>query len=197
LEPVVLLLDEPLGALDLRLRVQMQEALKDIQRDSLTTFVYVTHDQTEALAMSDRIAIMNDGVVLQVGSPSEIYEQPASRFVAQFVGDTNLIEGRVDSLGTFRGQNLEFRVQGDGDVVSIRPQYVAMGHDLDRGRLQVFTGRVEETVYLGSVRRYRVRLTPQLLLLCEVANSGSHPAPSVGEEVQVGWEPARAVVLTN
>ncbi|HLN13345.1 MAG TPA: ATP-binding cassette domain-containing protein, partial [bacterium] len=101
-EPAVLLLDEPLGALDLRLRVQMQLELKEIQHRVGTTFVYVTHDQTEALTMSNRIAVMRDGMVEQIGSGRDVYERPRTRFVAAFLGDSNLLEGEVDARDAAR-----------------------------------------------------------------------------------------------
>ena len=99
-EPTVLLLDEPLGALDLKLRKEMQIELKHIQQQVGITFVYVTHDQEEALTMSDRIAVMNEGVIQQVGDPVTIYERPATRFVADFIGETNFIKGDCASVGT-------------------------------------------------------------------------------------------------
>ncbi|MCK5093576.1 MAG: ABC transporter ATP-binding protein [Spirochaetes bacterium] len=103
-EPAALLLDEPLGALDFKLRVAMQKVLKDIQRNVGITFVYVTHDQTEAMTMSDRIAVMKDGLVHQIGSPDEIYNDPASAFVASFIGDMNFLNGRVLSIGEKEGK---------------------------------------------------------------------------------------------
>jgi spermidine/putrescine transport system ATP-binding protein len=97
--PKVLLLDEPLGALDLKLRKEMQIELKRLQQEVGITFIYVTHDQEEALTMSDRIAVMNQGKLLQVGSPTEIYERPSSRFVADFIGEANFIDGQVTEIG--------------------------------------------------------------------------------------------------
>jgi spermidine/putrescine transport system ATP-binding protein len=163
--PRVLLLDEPLGALDLKLRQQLQVELKRIQAEVGITFVYVTHDQDEALTMSDRIAVMDGGKVLQVGTPYDVYEEPDSRFVAGFVGVSNLLELPVDSA---RDGVLELRlgegdkVSADGDaqpgssaVVTIRPERISF--DGTEGECRA-RGVVRETLYAGPTSRFVVTL---------------------------------------
>ena len=158
-KPKVLLLDEPLGALDLKLRKQMQLELKRLQRKLNITFIYVTHDQEEALTMSDRIAVMSDGILQQVGTPKEIYEHPATRFVASFIGETNLFDGAIsESHGDLLTIALECgmvqaRASGFGDremvALSIRPERVMYSTEPVEG----FTIKavVREQIYAGSV----------------------------------------------
>ena len=139
--PSVLLLDEPLGALDLKLRRQMQVELKEIQREVGITFVYVTHDQEEALSMSDRIAVMSDGRIAQCGPPEEVYEQPNEEFVAGFIGISNLLEGVVEEAAQVRigtGEKIAAPVPGEccrGDTVqlSIRPEKIAVDDEVEEG----------------------------------------------------------------
>jgi putative spermidine/putrescine transport system ATP-binding protein len=147
--PRVLLLDEPLGALDLKLREQMQVELKQIQREVGITFVFVTHDQEEALTMSDRIAVFNLGRVEQVGSPAEVYERPATEFVAGFVGTSNLLRGEAARS-----------VLGHDGVFSVRPEKIHLAEaDASVGEGEdSATGTVREVVYVGSGTRYVVDL---------------------------------------
>ncbi|MFJ9538558.1 ABC transporter ATP-binding protein [Streptomyces sp. NPDC101225] len=148
--PRVLLLDEPLGALDLKLREQMQVELKQIQREVGITFVFVTHDQQEALTMSDRIAVFDLGRIQQVGTPAEIYERPATPFVASFVGTSNLIDGEAAQ-----------RVVGDVGTYSIRPEKIRVlkeSAESDRPDHASATGTVTEVVYLGDSTRFLVDL---------------------------------------
>jgi putative spermidine/putrescine transport system ATP-binding protein len=176
--PRVLLLDEPLGALDLKLREQMQSELKTIQGEVGITFVYVTHDQDEALTMSDRIAVFNQGRIEQVSSPVELYERPASEFVAGFVGVSNLLER-------------------DGERFTIRPEKIQL---LDPGAtvdgLRTERGRIVAIAYTGMVTRYTVALEAggELQLVRQNAEGTSDDAPSEqGMEVLVGWRPEYAV----
>jgi putative spermidine/putrescine transport system ATP-binding protein len=148
--PRVLLLDEPLGALDLKLREQMQVELKEIQREVGITFVFVTHDQQEALTMSDRIAVFDQGRIQQVGTPAEIYERPATPFVASFVGTSNLIDGEAAQ-----------RVVGELGIYSIRPEKIRVlkeSAETDRPEHTTATGTVAEVVYLGDSTRFLVDL---------------------------------------
>jgi spermidine/putrescine transport system ATP-binding protein len=193
--PVVLLLDEPLSSLDLRLRVQMQEALKRIQTDSSTTFVYVTHDQTEALAMSDRVAIMNAGRLEQVGPPDEVYSRPRTRFTATFVGDTNVFNGTTGGNGRFQSDGLELFAPGTGSALSIRPERVAVGDSLkpEAGR-NVFDAVVEDLIFKGAVVRYRLRLPNGRELIADRPND-TVGSIATGDRVQVGWDAASAVML--
>jgi putative spermidine/putrescine transport system ATP-binding protein len=178
--PRVLLLDEPLGALDLKLREQMQSELKAIQGDVGITFVYVTHDQDEALTMSNRIAVFNEGRIEQVSSPVELYEQPETEFVAGFVGVSNLIER-------------------DGSRFTIRPEKIQL---LDTATapngLRTERGRIAEVAYAGMVTRYTVALEAggELQLVRQNVEGASSEAPSEqGREVLVGWRPEHTVAV--
>lgn len=163
--PKALLLDEPLGALDLKLRKAMQFELKQLNRETGATFIYVTHDQEEALTMSDRIAVMNEGRVLQIGTPTEVYEQPADRFVADFIGQSNLIPGTlVERDGAFcsvrigSGAALTARFGGEpavGDdvVISIRPERVQVLDSDGESAVNRVQVHVRELVYLGNRRQ--------------------------------------------
>ncbi len=161
LEPPLLLLDEPLSNLDAKLREEMRFELKRLQRDLGITGVYVTHDQVEALAMSNRIAVMRDGKIEQVGRPRDVYERPASRFVADFIGTTNFIEGvvelRENGVYTIRTPDGELRVRSDLDLgtgspvtVSTRPEHVGLTTGANGGAPNRWRGRVEARAFLGE-----------------------------------------------
>ncbi|HET7121326.1 MAG TPA: ABC transporter ATP-binding protein [Solirubrobacterales bacterium] len=178
--PKVLLLDEPLGALDLKLREQMQTELKTIQSEVGITFVYVTHDQDEALTMSDRIAVFNDGRIEQVSPPLELYEHPANEFVAGFVGVSNVIER-------------------EGERVTIRPEKIEL---LEPGAgaegLHTEEGRIVDIAYAGMITRFTVELdaggTLQLVRQ-NVESASSGALPRRGNEVLVGWKPEHAAAV--
>jgi putative spermidine/putrescine transport system ATP-binding protein len=178
--PKVLLLDEPLGALDLKLREQMQVELKTIQSEVGITFVYVTHDQDEALTMSNRIAVFNEGRIEQVSQPRELYERPVNEFVAGFVGVSNVIER-------------------DGERLTIRPEKIQL---LDAASpadgLKTERGRVTEVAYAGMVTRYTVALdaggTLQLVRQ-NVEGASTGAGPEKGNEVLVGWRPEHAAAV--
>ncbi len=178
--PRVLLLDEPLGALDLKLREQMQGELKSIQGEVGITFVYVTHDQDEALTMSDRIAVFNEGRIEQVSAPVELYEQPATEFVAGFVGVSNLLER-------------------DGSRFTIRPEKIQLlGASTPPNGLRTERGRIAEIAYAGMLTRYTVRLDRggELQLVRQNVEDASIDASSEqGREVLVGWRPEHAVAV--
>jgi spermidine/putrescine transport system ATP-binding protein len=193
--PAVLLLDEPLSALDLRLRVQMQELLQRVQAESGTTFVYVTHDQTEALAMSHRVAIMNRGRIEQLGPPEEIYGRPRTRFVATFVGDINIFDGTSDGNGCLLSDGLRLAVPGRGVATLVRPERVVVAPQLERRPgWNVLDAVVESTVFHGANVRYRLRLADGRIVVSERPNDGSSPI-GVGESVQLGWDAKSAVML--
>jgi putative spermidine/putrescine transport system ATP-binding protein len=147
--PKVLLLDEPLGALDLKLRQQMQVELKSIQKRVGITFIFVTHDQEEALTMSDRIAVFNEGKIEQVGTPAEVYERPASPFVAGFVGTSNLISGEVAK-----------RITGSEQMFSVRPEKIRLDSTNGKVDKDMYTieGVIRDVVYLGLFTRYLVEI---------------------------------------
>ena len=183
--PKVLLLDEPLGALDKKLREETQFELMDIQMELGMTFLIVTHDQEEAMTVSDRIAVMNHGVIAQIGTASEIYEQPASRYVADFVGDINLIDGKVtaveDGVATLSCEGVDATVVaeagpggiavGAGASFAIRPEKVQISLEPPpAGTPNVLTGEVWDIGYLGDISVYRVRLSGGSIVKATVAN---------------------------
>jgi spermidine/putrescine transport system ATP-binding protein len=195
--PFVLLLDEPLGALDLKLRRRLQLELKRIQAEVGITFVYVTHDQEEALTMSDRIAVMHAGMVEQLGTPEELYERPASRFVADFIGTTNLLHGVMEADGAVRlssGElvHLEGNGLGAGDRVelSVRPEAITL---VPADAIGALRGAVEQAAYLGATVSYQIRTTGGLALSVLAPKTGVRLP--VGSEVAVAWAPTEALVL--
>ncbi len=184
--PKVLLLDEPLGALDLKLRRTMQLQLKQIQRDVGITFVFVTHDQEEALTMSDRVAVFNEGRIEQVATPATLYENPASRFVAGFVGTSNLLEGES-----------AVSVLGRRGVFSIRPEKIHLDDEIVATDSST-RGRVRDIVYLGSVNHYLVELDagPTLTVLRQNLRGTTDQAMGMrGREVTVGWAAEHVIEL--
>ena len=163
--PAVLLLDEPLGALDLQLRKQMQLELKHIQREVGITFVYVTHDQEEALTMSDSIAVMNQGELQQIGNAEDVYERPANSFVAEFIGISNLLDATAERDGVRLPSGVLLRANVPSDVapgsqvrLSIRPEKLSLGAAAD-GRVGV-EGTIVESVYMGTVTHYVIEIAP-------------------------------------
>ena len=205
--PTVLLLDEPLGALDLKIRRQLQLELKRIQKQVGTTFVFVTHDQEEALTMSDRIAVMDRGNVEQLGTPSEIYNRPRTPFVARFIGDTNLFAGRVaavegdqvmvdvDALATtLRVPALAgaFTV-GDPVSVTVRPENVKVS-ELGAGQALGLAGRLEEVTYAGAHLRCRLRVNAIEILANLPAGPSREQAVEPGALLPIGWNPGDCVI---
>ncbi len=180
--PRVLLLDEPLGALDLKLREQMQVELKGIQGDVRITFIYVTHDQDEALTMSDRIAVFNEGRVEQVGRPADIYEQPANDFVTGFVGASNLIER-------------------EGTRITVRPEKIRLLEGQQDGSgLHTERGVVRDVAYAGMVTRYLIELEAggELQVVRQnLETSSSEALEQRGRQVTVGWRPEHSVAVTE
>jgi spermidine/putrescine transport system ATP-binding protein len=201
--PEVLLLDEPLGALDLKLRKQLQVELKRIQREVGITFVYVTHDQEEALTMSDRIAIMNQGVIEQVADPETVYERPATTFVAGFIGVSNLMPGQVVST---EGEGAEMRLDsgaivrtashggasiGDRVHAVVRPEKLILesGGATDNGRPSV-EGQVESSLYLGTATQMVVRLAGDTRMTVLVPNADAEARrdlPAPGDAARLTW----------
>jgi len=193
-EPSVLLLDEPLGALDLRLRQKMQAELKAIQRRLRTTFVYVTHDQGEAFAMSDRIGIMNHGRLEQVDTPKAIYRRPATEFVADFVGETNLVRGRVarveGGVALVEGLGLSFSVPaetaaaGSAVMLSIRPEHVRLA----RAPVGVAGGvTVRGVTFQGSFVQYTLETPSGEALTCRVLDGDPNDNLESGEQAVVSF----------
>jgi spermidine/putrescine transport system ATP-binding protein len=209
-QPAALLLDEPLGALDVKLRKQMQLELKRIQAELGTTFVYVTHDQEEALAMSDRIAVMNGGQVEQIGGPREIYEHPKTAFVADFIGSLNALELTVDELvGGYAVMRLGDRERvvvpvgartraGDSFRIAVRPERVQIGpaasalHD----RVSRLEGTFAEIVYLGMYTQFHVGTRAGRVISNRLADELLSPI-EVGNRVALSWEPEHTSVLAG
>ncbi|MFJ8074228.1 ABC transporter ATP-binding protein [Streptomyces sp. NPDC096176] len=201
--PQVLLLDEPLAALDLRLRRQMQVELKQIQREVGITFVFVTHDQDEALTMSDRMAVMNEGRVQQCGTPEDVYERPANSFVASFMGTSNLVPGtyRAGAVVMDEGPALPVGpregIAEDSRVnLAIRPEKIWLS-DLGPGMARV-NGVVRETVYSGPTTTYLIELAPGVAVSVLEQNtdrSRMEDRWSGGEHVEIGWLPEHCLVL--
>jgi spermidine/putrescine transport system ATP-binding protein len=202
--PQVLLLDEPLGALDLKLRRSLQLELKRIQIEVGITFVYVTHDQEEALTMSDRIAVMHQGKVEQIGLPEELYERPATRFVADFMGTTNLLKGSVESIdGTVatvrldggdacRTALVDGLAAGDAVEISVRPEAIVIGSPGNAGAGAI-EGRIEQSAYLGASVQYQVRSQGGALLSVITPKSGRRFV--AGDDVEVQWSADDALVV--
>ncbi|MGW7486061.1 ABC transporter ATP-binding protein [Streptomyces sp. NPDC054786] len=201
--PQVLLLDEPLAALDLKLRRRMQVELKQIQREVGITFVFVTHDQDEALTMSDRVAVMNEGHVEQCGTPEDVYERPASRFVASFMGTSNLVPGtyRDGQVVLYCGPALPVGnrsgvADGSSVSLSIRPEKIWLS-DFEPGMAMV-QGVVRETVYSGPTTTYLIELAPGVTVSVLEQNtdrSRMEDRWSGGESVEIGWQPEHCLVL--
>ncbi|WP_428119663.1 ABC transporter ATP-binding protein [Candidatus Poriferisodalis sp.] len=207
--PKVLLLDEPLGALDLKLRQEMQVELKILQREVGITFVFVTHDQEEALAMSDRVGVMSQGRLLQVGTPAEVYEHPASRFVADFIGRTNLLEGVVESPSTVRlhagavvaaQSNL---AAGTPATLSVRPEQVRL-HRLGEAPAGApcLDGVILDVTYLGHAFVYTVSIgaaagTSNDATTVTARVETGEAAQAAGEPVSVSWAPATTTVVAD
>ena len=196
----MLLLDEPLGALDARLRRQLQVELKALQEEVGITFVYVTHDQEEALTMSDRMAVMNRGRVEQLGSPREVYEAPATAFVADFLGVSNLMQAVARGDGRVAVGDVELRcAAGDctatGDVrITIRPERVRIEQATSEGENRI-PATIERFVYLGSTTQVFVRLANGESLQSLVANAGDVEELDVGSAVRVALPPDALRVL--
>jgi len=197
-EPALVLLDEPLGALDKNLREQMQYELKHIHASLGVTMVYVTHDQTEALTMSDRIAVFDDGIIQQLDAPSTLYEQPGNAFVAQFIGENNKLMGRVEDVAGDRCrvrtdggdlvEAMSIRVEGPGSrtLMSLRPERVSINPD--PGRMpNIFEAEVMELIYLGDHIRSRMTVCGHDDFIVKVPNWAGHVHLRPGERLTVGW----------
>jgi len=210
IEPRVLLCDEPLGALDKKLRQQMQFELKQLQKTLGLTLVFVTHDQEEALAMSDRIAVMNGGRVEQVGTPVEIYDQPRTRFVADFIGDTNIFRGErvVTDAGTGlaagRGLILKLPVSAEPSPtgvlsVALRPEKIRLssGDAATAAAGSCAQGLVESTNFLGGAVLYRIAIESGHRVLAQQPNAGGGGVFAPGQKVGLDWNPADLVVLKD
>jgi spermidine/putrescine transport system ATP-binding protein len=211
--PAVLLLDEPLGALDLKLRKQLQVELKRIQREVGITFIYVTHDQEEALTMSDRIAVMNRGVIEQLGEPEQIYERPRTTFVAGFIGVSNLMPGelvsangdtslRLDAGPTVRTSDLGGAQVGERCHAVVRPEKLGLERaeapaSSERASVE---GRVESSLYMGTATQMIVRLGDGTRMTVLVPNADvevRHELPAAGEAARLSWSPENIHIVRD
>ena len=197
-DPITLLLDEPLGALDLKLRKTMQQELKTLQKTLGKTFIYVTHDQEEALSMSDRIAVMNQGVLEQIGSPNALYYHPQTRFVADFIGEANQLEAVVRDAQTItiNGFDLPIRpttlANGSAVTLFVRPECVQIGRA--PGDAWHIEGTISDLIFIGAVRKYTVRI-PGKGSITASETTFLPPAYSVGDAVSVWWAQRDASVF--
>ncbi|MBX3582059.1 MAG: ABC transporter ATP-binding protein [Rhizobiaceae bacterium] len=201
-KPKLLLLDEPLSALDAKVRVSLRDEIRAIQKELGITTVFVTHDQEEALSISDRIVVMYGGKAEQVGTPFEIYNRPATKFVANFVGTLNVLEGTVTDAASGRvkvGSGevlLKDKLNGSkaGDTVSLalRPEAISLGRQ--PGRETTLGGEISEVSFLGSVIRVRVGLGQEAVSL-DTFNSPASPPPAVGDKAEISFSPDDVLVL--
>ena len=204
MEPKLLLLDEPLSNLDAKLRELMRFELKRLQRELKITTIYVTHDQSEALALSHQIAVMNQGRIQQIGSPREIYERPQTKFVADFVGTTNFVDGTVRSveteagyyvidteLGPLRSYSVEAVRPGDAVVLSIRPEDVSLSDQQPVGEINTWHAMVDQKVFIGEAMEWQVKIGQRVLL------SKTHPSirTPIGQPIWAQIHPSQCVAM--
>jgi spermidine/putrescine transport system ATP-binding protein len=206
--PMVVLLDEPLGALDMKLRKEMQLELTTLHRDLGVTFVMVTHDQEEALSLSDRIAVMNIGKIEQIGTPTEIYEQPHTAFIADFIGDTNLIKAEVETtqgetVEAITPNGLKIWVKPQDSlkenpvrevVVSVRPEKIRLGHADASDQVNCYAGTLKHAMYLGTHTHYQVELPGGEIVTVFQTNRSSEQLET-GTPVQVYWSAQDSLAL--
>ena len=209
--PKLLLLDEPLGALDKKLRQETQFELMDIQEKTGTTFVIVTHDQEEAMTVASRVAVMNNGQLIQVETPEVIYEQPNSIYVADFIGDVNLIEGTVSALGEgaelawaegrtpLIGQPGAALTKGQGATFAIRPEKIAISADEPQDRRNRLQGKILDIGYLGNLSTYHVELPEGPVVKCEIGNRSRIERRDFTweDEVWLSWSDTAGLVLAR
>jgi ABC-type Fe3+/spermidine/putrescine transport system ATPase subunit len=207
LNPDILLLDEPLSNLDAKIRIQVRTEIRRLQQDLRITTIYVTHDQEEALSLSDRVAVMRDGHVLQVGPPKELYERPRTRFVADFVGTNNLVPGEVQGGGGRDGDLVvstalgPLRAVASGAVsgrcvLAVRPENVALGA-ATAGEGNRVAGRVSLVSYLGNTLRYDVQTEPGLVLKADIRDPWHHDPLPVGRAVTLSFPPSVTLAVSD
>ncbi len=208
--PKVLLLDEPLSALDLKLRQAMREELKQLQKETGITFVFVTHDQEEALAMSDRIAVMSEGEVQQIGGPTSIYEHPLNRFVADFIGDTNFLDGeivalnedlvtcRIGAASMFEAENSGGHKVGDQVSLFLRPEKITLSAPDEKNGTTSRPGKVANIVYLGNQAAYTVDMGDGIQLTAQARPREDGNLPfAIGDSLAVGFSTRALRVLAQ
>ena len=196
-DPAVVLMDEPLGALDKNLRESMQYEIKHIHESIGVTVVYVTHDQSEALTMSNRIAVFNDGKVQQLSSPDKLYEEPVNSFVAEFIGENNTFRGEVADISGKKckiklnsgdeilANPIRVKSKGEKSIVSLRPERAII--DPDDKMDNKFTGKIEEVIYHGDHTRVRLNLLDNHEFILKVPNSSARMDIKLGNQIKIGW----------
>ena len=196
-DPAVVLMDEPLGALDKNLRESMQYEIKHIHESIGVTVVYVTHDQSEALTMSNRIAVFNDGKVQQLSSPDKLYEEPVNSFVAEFIGENNTFQGEVADISEKKckiklnsgdeilANPIRVKSKGEKSIVSLRPERAII--DPDDKMDNKFTGKIEEVIYHGDHTRVRLNLLDNHEFILKVPNSSARMDIKLGNQIKIGW----------
>jgi len=208
--PSILLLDEPLGALDLKIRKHMQFELKKIQKSVGITFIYVTHDQEEALTLSDRIAIMNEGELIQVDSPEKIYLNPKSKFVADFIGEANIIEGKIigkekDMLRIDIKADKDILVSGQDEIISgndvcivVRPEDIKILTEDNISNFNIVSGKIRDIIFKGVGVLYNIELQNGVII--RVLDSNKEFGLdhfNNNNEVKIGWEYSRGVLINE
>lgn len=206
-DPQLVLMDEPLGALDKQLREHMQFEIKHLHNELGITVVYVTHDQGEALTMSDRIAVFNDGKIQQLASPSQLYEKPENSFVAGFIGENNALEGVIEKLDgdaalvklangeVIDATAVNIRESGQKTTVSIRPERVEFRPEMMPSGAHTIEAEVLDVVYMGDILRTRVRVAGSEELVMKCRNSINQTRLSPGQVIRIGWHPQDARAL--
>jgi putative spermidine/putrescine transport system ATP-binding protein len=203
--PSVILMDEPLGALDKKLRDQLQGEIKRLHRDLGTTLVYVTHDQEEALNLSDRVCLMNGGRIAQLGTPDELYFEPVSEFVADFVGESNLLEGvveggnvvRLNDGSTLKVRSNEGHANGARVKVLVRPEKIEVVEDAEvsREEMNVCKGAIAQTSFIGGMTRFELKLATGGTLLVKTISARAAERAPLGQILSVRWSARDSVVL--
>ena len=206
-EPQLVLMDEPLGALDKQLREHMQMEIKHIHQRLGVTVVYVTHDQGEALTMSDRVAVFNDGVIQQLAPPADLYERPDNSFVAQFIGENNKLSGTIEELSGDKalvrlatGELIDatpvnVTAKGQQTLVSIRPERVEFKPEMMPPGAHMIDATVLEIIYMGDILRARLRVAGQDDFVMKMRNTLGQTRLEPGQQIKVGWHPADARAL--
>jgi spermidine/putrescine ABC transporter ATP-binding subunit len=209
-KPKILLMDEPLGALDKKLRDHMRLEIKHLHESLNITVIYVTHDQEEALTMSNRIAIMNEGKIIQLDTPLQLYESPANLFVAGFIGESNFLEGCVaategDKTAIVTREGLKVWVKrldqlnsGEEVAVAIRPEKIQILSNATEAHSEIinrYTGRIEEIVYVGEARVYRISLAAGVIVEVKVQSGPDAKNYTIGGDVQIGWRTRHGLAL--
>ena len=200
-EPELVLMDEPLGALDKQLREKMQFEITRLAHNLGITVVYVTHDQTEALTMSDRVAVFNDGVIQQIDAPDVLYEQPKNSFVAQFIGENNTLDGviediqndvalvKLDNGDVIDAKPVNVSVKGERTRVSIRPERVEFRKDRLKEGAHLLNAEVLEVIYMGDILRTRLNVAGNTEFIVKTRNAPDQTRLNVGEVIEIGWQP--------